>query len=71
MDLVNQDADVGKKSSNGQTPLLWACSEGKVEVVKLLLRLQNGVGIDLDEAYDLEVSLNQSDVLDLEFLEHL
>ncbi len=60
---------MGKKSSNGQTPLLWVCSEGKVESVKLFLRLQDGVGIDLDGAYDLEVRSNQSDVL--EFLEHL
>ncbi len=69
VDLVDRGADVGKKSSNGRTPLLWACSEGKVEAVKLLLRLQNGVGIDLDGAYDLAVRLNQSDIL--EFLKHL
>jgi ankyrin repeat protein len=69
VDLVDRGADVGKKSSNGRTPLLWACSEGKVEAVKLLLRLQNGVGIDLVGAHDLAVRLNQFDVV--EFLEQL
>ena len=69
VDLVDRGADVGKKSSNGRTPLLWACLEGKLEAVKLLLRLQNGVGIDFVGAYDLAVRLNQFEVV--EFLEKL
>ncbi|KAL3770534.1 hypothetical protein ACHAW5_009562 [Stephanodiscus triporus] len=49
VDLVDRGADVNKRSSNGRTPLLWARSEGKAEAVGLLLRLQNEVGIDLND----------------------
>lgn len=70
VDLIDRGADIDRKSCrDGQTPLLLACSEGKVESVKVLLRYGDGVKIDLDEAYVLAVRGKQLDVV--EYLDQL
>jgi ankyrin repeat protein len=71
VDLIDRGADIDRKSCiDGRTPFMLACSEGKVESVKVLLQYNSdGIKNDLDEAYALAVKEKQLDVV--EYLDQL
>ena len=46
--LTEKGADINVKDGMGYTPLYWACEEGHLEVVKLLIQQEVGVPININ-----------------------
>ena len=68
-DLLDRGADSNRSSLIcGQTPLLFACLAGKLEIVKLLMSRQvdgwQGSELDLQGAYDVAVREKHVDILE-------